>query len=154
MYYIIILDMFRAILCSSSGGQNSIVTASGIVTLCERPYCTSNLLLALHVTFISVLGRTCGLDICPWPYVWPWYLSLALHVTLISLAVHVALISVLGLTCNLDIRPWPYMWPWYPSLTLHVTLIYVLGLTCDLDISPWSYLWPWHICHLSLFLRA
>jgi hypothetical protein len=35
MYYIIILDMFRAILCSSSGGQNCIVTASGIVT---RPY--------------------------------------------------------------------------------------------------------------------
>jgi hypothetical protein len=38
MYYIIILDMFRAILCSSSGGQNCIVTASGIVTLCKRPY--------------------------------------------------------------------------------------------------------------------
>jgi hypothetical protein len=35
MYYIIILYMFRAILCSSSGGQNCIVTASGIVT---RPY--------------------------------------------------------------------------------------------------------------------
>jgi ribosomal protein S27E len=35
MYYILILDMFRAILCSSSGGQNYIVTASGIVT---RPY--------------------------------------------------------------------------------------------------------------------
>jgi hypothetical protein len=30
--------MFRAILCSSSGGQNCIFTASGIVTLCERPY--------------------------------------------------------------------------------------------------------------------
>jgi hypothetical protein len=28
--------MFRAILCSSSGGQNYIFTASGIVTLCER----------------------------------------------------------------------------------------------------------------------
>jgi hypothetical protein len=38
MYYIIILDMFRAILCSSSGGQNCVVTASGIVTLCKRPY--------------------------------------------------------------------------------------------------------------------
>jgi hypothetical protein len=33
MYYIIILDMFRAILFTSSGGQNYIVTASGIVTL-------------------------------------------------------------------------------------------------------------------------
>jgi hypothetical protein len=29
--------MIRAILCSSSGGQNCISTASGIVTLCERP---------------------------------------------------------------------------------------------------------------------
>jgi hypothetical protein len=38
MYYITILDMFWAILCSSSGGQNCIVTASGIVTLCKRPY--------------------------------------------------------------------------------------------------------------------
>jgi hypothetical protein len=37
MYYITILDMFRAILCSSSGDQNCIFTASGIVTLCERP---------------------------------------------------------------------------------------------------------------------
>jgi hypothetical protein len=35
MYYIPILDMFGAILCSSSGGLNCIVTASGIVT---RPY--------------------------------------------------------------------------------------------------------------------
>jgi hypothetical protein len=38
MYYIRYLDMFRAILCSSSGGQNCIFTASGIVNLCERPY--------------------------------------------------------------------------------------------------------------------
>jgi hypothetical protein len=30
--------MFRAILCSSSGGQNFIFTVSGIVTHCERPY--------------------------------------------------------------------------------------------------------------------
>jgi hypothetical protein len=37
MYYIKYLDMFRAILCPSSGGQNCIFTASGIVTLCERP---------------------------------------------------------------------------------------------------------------------
>jgi hypothetical protein len=34
MYYIKYLDMFRAILCSSSGGQNCISTASGIVTVC------------------------------------------------------------------------------------------------------------------------
>jgi hypothetical protein len=40
MYYIKYLDMFRAILCSSSGGQNCIFTASGIVTLCEQPYST------------------------------------------------------------------------------------------------------------------
>jgi hypothetical protein len=38
MYYIIILDMFQATLRSSSGGQNCIFTASGIVTVCERPY--------------------------------------------------------------------------------------------------------------------
>jgi hypothetical protein len=30
--------MFRVILCSSSGGQNCIFTASGIVNLCNRPY--------------------------------------------------------------------------------------------------------------------
>jgi hypothetical protein len=30
--------MFRAILCSSSGGQNCIFTPSRIVTLSERPY--------------------------------------------------------------------------------------------------------------------
>jgi hypothetical protein len=38
MYYVKYLDMFWAILCSSSGGQNFIFTSSGIVTLCERPY--------------------------------------------------------------------------------------------------------------------
>jgi hypothetical protein len=32
--------MFRAIFCSSSGGQNCIFTASGIVILCERPCST------------------------------------------------------------------------------------------------------------------
>jgi hypothetical protein len=38
MYYIKYLDMFRAILCSSSGGQNCIVTSSGIVTRpCSAP---------------------------------------------------------------------------------------------------------------------
>jgi hypothetical protein len=35
MYYIKYFDMFRATLCSSSGGQNCIFTASGIVTDCE-----------------------------------------------------------------------------------------------------------------------
>jgi len=29
--------MFRAVLCSSSGGEIGIIT-SGIVTLCKRPY--------------------------------------------------------------------------------------------------------------------
>jgi hypothetical protein len=37
MYYNKYLNMIPAILCSSSGGQNCIFTASGIVTLCERP---------------------------------------------------------------------------------------------------------------------
>jgi len=32
--------MFRAVPCSSSGGQNCIIAASGIVTLCKRPYST------------------------------------------------------------------------------------------------------------------
>ena len=30
--------MFRAVLCSSSGGQICVITASGIVTLCKRLY--------------------------------------------------------------------------------------------------------------------
>jgi hypothetical protein len=38
IYYIIVLDMFRVILCSSSGGQIVLLTASGIVTLCKQPY--------------------------------------------------------------------------------------------------------------------
>jgi hypothetical protein len=37
MYYVKNLYMLRAMLCSSSGGQNCIFTVSGIVTLCERP---------------------------------------------------------------------------------------------------------------------
>jgi hypothetical protein len=37
MYYFKYLDKFRAILCSFSGVQNSISTASGIITVCERP---------------------------------------------------------------------------------------------------------------------
>jgi hypothetical protein len=40
MYYTKHLDMFRAILCSSSGGQNCISTSSGIVTVCEQ-LCTA-----------------------------------------------------------------------------------------------------------------
>jgi hypothetical protein len=43
MYYIKYPDMFRAILCSSSGGQNCIFTVSGIVILCERPLSTGAL---------------------------------------------------------------------------------------------------------------
>jgi len=35
--YITILNMFRAVPCSSSGGTNFIITASGIVTLCKWP---------------------------------------------------------------------------------------------------------------------
>ena len=33
--------MFRALPCSSSGGQNCIITASGIVTLCKQLYSTT-----------------------------------------------------------------------------------------------------------------
>jgi len=36
--YVTILNMFRAVPCSSSGGTNCIITAPGIVTLCKRPY--------------------------------------------------------------------------------------------------------------------
>jgi len=36
--YITILNTFRAVPCSSSGGTNCIITASGIVTLCKQPY--------------------------------------------------------------------------------------------------------------------
>jgi hypothetical protein len=39
--------MFRAIVCSSSGGPNCISTASGIVTLCERP-CSAPVESGLH----------------------------------------------------------------------------------------------------------
>jgi hypothetical protein len=48
MYYIKYLDMFRVILCSSSGGQNCIFTASGIVTLCKGPYSAPGESGALH----------------------------------------------------------------------------------------------------------
>jgi hypothetical protein len=62
--------MFRALLCSSSGGQNCIFTASGIVTLCERPYMTYLLVafrnfanapkmtLQLHVRTSNIKFRT------------------------------------------------------------------------------------------------
>jgi len=36
--YITILNMFQAVPCSSSGGKNCIITASGIVTLYKQPY--------------------------------------------------------------------------------------------------------------------
>jgi hypothetical protein len=55
MYYIKYVDMFPAILCSSSGGQNCIFTASGIVTLCERP-CSAPVESGLQ----SVLNRYCS----------------------------------------------------------------------------------------------
>jgi hypothetical protein len=68
MYYIKYFDMFRAILCSSSGGQNCIFTASGIVTLCERPYSApveseliqevKTLFLQHLVSSLSISGRT------------------------------------------------------------------------------------------------
>jgi hypothetical protein len=68
MYYITIPDMFRAILCSSSGGLNCIVTASGIVTLCKRPY-SAPVESGLHslysltslVAFESPCTRECAL---------------------------------------------------------------------------------------------
>jgi hypothetical protein len=53
MYYIKYLNIFRAILCSSSGGQNCIFTASGIVTLCERPY--TALVGSGHVEVFNVI---------------------------------------------------------------------------------------------------
>jgi hypothetical protein len=50
--------MFRATLCSSSGGQNCIYTASGIVTLCERPCSApveSGLYYSKHVEVFNVV---------------------------------------------------------------------------------------------------
>jgi hypothetical protein len=52
MYYIKYLDMLQAILRSSSGGQNCISTASGIVTLCERP-CSAPVESGLHVHILQ-----------------------------------------------------------------------------------------------------
>jgi hypothetical protein len=57
MRYIKYLDMFRAILFSSSGDQNCIFTASGIVTLCERP-CSAPVesgLQSKHVEVFNVM---------------------------------------------------------------------------------------------------
>jgi hypothetical protein len=76
--------------------------------------------LSLSVAVTFVLGLTCKLDICPWPYTWPWYLSLTFHVTLIY---------VLGITRDPDICPWPYMCPWCLSLVLPVTLTSVFRLS-------------------------
>jgi hypothetical protein len=50
--------MFRAIIYSSSGGQNCIFTASGIVTLCERPCSApveSPLSTGAHVEVFNVI---------------------------------------------------------------------------------------------------
>jgi hypothetical protein len=44
--------MFRAILCSSSGGQNCIFTVSGIVTLYERP-CRETIRDTVKIQFSS-----------------------------------------------------------------------------------------------------
>jgi hypothetical protein len=71
MYYIKYLDIFRAILCSSSGGQNCISTASGIVTLCERPCSASLTDTSQNVVapqnkeiFINTAGNIFNLAIC------------------------------------------------------------------------------------------
>ena len=56
--YIIILDMFRAVLCSSSGGR--IITASGIVTLCKQLYSTpveSRLLVCSQPAYCTAIYR-------------------------------------------------------------------------------------------------
>jgi hypothetical protein len=72
MYYIKYLDMFRAILCSSSGGQNCIFTASVIVTRpCSAP-------VESGLKFCSGMGgglprcdtRTCCFADC-WCPLWP-----------------------------------------------------------------------------------
>jgi hypothetical protein len=47
--------MFRAILCSSSGGQNCISTASGIVILCERP-CSAPVESAVRSQHVEVFN--------------------------------------------------------------------------------------------------
>jgi hypothetical protein len=60
MYYIIYLDMFRAILCSSSGGQNCIPTAFGIVTLCERPCGLQSALNRCTAFFMYYLSNKCN----------------------------------------------------------------------------------------------
>ena len=54
-----ILNTFRAVPCSSSGGQ--IITASGIVTLCKRPYSTveSGLLRTRQIeVYVSLINST------------------------------------------------------------------------------------------------
>jgi hypothetical protein len=58
MNYIKYLDMFRAILCSYSGGQNCISTASDIVTLCERP-CSAPVESGLQTALNTFFQRAC-----------------------------------------------------------------------------------------------
>ena len=72
--YTILLNMFRAARCSSSGGPIvSITTASGIVTLCKQPYSMqveSGLQSALHLHTVQLLTegddtRGCGDTVGP-----------------------------------------------------------------------------------------
>ena len=66
-----ILNTFRAVPCSSSGGQ--IITACGIVTLCKRPYrmpVESGLQSALNRHTVRLFTesddtRGCNNTICP-----------------------------------------------------------------------------------------
>ena len=65
--------MFRAVLCSSSRGQNCIITTSGSVTLSKRPYSMpveSGLQSALNVHTVRLLTESddttdFGDTICP-----------------------------------------------------------------------------------------
>jgi len=65
--------MFRAVICLSSGGQNYIITATGIVTLCKQPYSMpveSGLQSALNRHTVRLFiesddTRGCNNIICP-----------------------------------------------------------------------------------------
>ena len=64
--------MFRAVPCSSSGGQ-TIITASGIITLCKQPYSMQvesglQSALNLHTVRLFTEGgdtRGCNNTVCP-----------------------------------------------------------------------------------------
>ena len=65
--------MFRAVTCSSSGGQSCVIAASGIVTFCKRPYSIpveSGLQSALNPDTVRPFTesddtRGCNNTICP-----------------------------------------------------------------------------------------